>query len=103
MVVVAVRPSQIIEQLRERDGGLRATAQSRGVVSLLHTGSSELSDVGELAFSVRPLVACSPSVLKNERRTYKGSCMVMQKELRDDYPSYKKKVARCVARSLEEC
>lgn len=26
----------------------------------------------------------------------------MQKELRDDYAGYKKKVARCVARSLEE-
>lgn len=39
----------------------------------------------------------------SEIRTDKGSHMVVQKELRDDYPSYKKKVARCVARSLEEC
>ena len=50
MVVVAVRPSQIIEQLRERDGGLRATAQSRGVVSVLLTGPQrEVSDVRKLA------------------------------------------------------
>jgi len=42
-------------------------------------------------------------VRSHHRSTDQGACVVVQKELREDYPAYKKKVARCVARSLEDC